>query len=121
MILMRLSKLFLIFAFFTLCASCGTKTRIYYWEKAGTGANRFILWPWTWAQLANSPETLDLHLRLSDGGIWANFSPYTGAQPVFVNSASPTTTVIYSWYADCMEEKGYKERRPYTGPMSLVE
>lgn len=129
---MKPAKLFLILALILPAAACGTTARIYYWEKPQTGAERFVmdhnnclekadLWPWTWASLANSPETLDLHLRLSDGGIWANFSPYTGAQPVFVNSSNPTTTVVYSWYYSCMKKKGYKERRPYTGPMSLVK
>lgn len=131
-IVMKLSKVVLTLGLCLCAAACGTSTRIYYWEKPLTGTERFVqdhnrclekadLWPWTWAAIGNSPETLDMRLRLREGGIWANFSPYPGAQPVFVNSTQPTTTVIYHWYSSCMTDKGYKERRPYTGPMSLVE
>lgn len=49
-------------------------------------------------------DTLDLRLNLKDGGIWANFSPYPGAMPVFVNTANPSKTVIYWRYSSCMKK-----------------
>lgn len=104
-------------------------TRVYYWAKENTGAERFVqdhnrclreadFWPWRMANLDPiSPELLNLRLNLKDGGIWGNFSPYPGAMPVFVNTAYPSKTVIYWRYALCMKNAGYRERRPYGGPM----
>ncbi len=123
---MKIAVLSLLF----LTGACGTPTRVYYWERQDTGANRFIqdhkrcirkadIWPYSFPKSLwpGAPEMLDLRLRLKDGGIWGNFSPYTGAQPVFVNSREPSSSVIYFWYSSCMKSAGYKERRPYTGPM----
>lgn len=125
----RLKRL-TVFSILFLVSACGTPTRIYYWEKQSTGAERFIqdhnkclrkadYWPYAFwkTYFPNSPDTLDLRLRLKDGGIWGNFSPYEGAQPVFVNATEPSSTVIYFRYASCMRKAGYRERRPYTGPM----
>ncbi|MBR1778860.1 MAG: hypothetical protein IJ752_09825 [Alphaproteobacteria bacterium] len=123
-------KRFFYLVLFCLCLnSCSSPTRIYYWAKENTGAERFAqdhnhclqkadYWPWTFhIPLALSAETLDLRLNLKNGGIWANFSPYPGAMPIFVNTATPSKTVIYWRYASCMKKAGYRERRPYGGPL----
>ena len=103
--------------------------RVYYWAKDNTGAERFVqdhnrclrqadIWPWDFINFdPMAAETLDLRLNLKNGGIWANFSPYPGAMPVYVNTATPSKTVIYWRYAYCMRKAGYKERRPYGGPL----
>lgn len=123
-------KRFIFLIFFCLCLNgCSSPTRVYYWAKDNTGAERFAqdhthclqkadFWPWTWKNiLPMTPDTLKLRLNLKNGGIWANFSPYVGAMPVFVNTAAPSKTVIYWRYASCMKKLGYKERRPYGGPL----
>ena len=124
-----MKRLFFLF-FFCLCLNgCSTPTRIYYWAKENTGAERFVrdhnaclqkadIWPWQFFYpVPTEPDLLNLRLNLKDGGIWANFSPSVGAMPVFVNTASPSRTVIYWRYASCMKKLGYKERRPYGGPL----
>ena len=68
------------------------------------------LWPFT-------PETLDLRLRLEDGGIWGNFIPYEGAQSIFVNTITPSKTVVFWQYSKCMRSHGYTERQKHTGPI----
>ena len=123
-------KRFICLLFLCACLSgCSSTTRVYYWAKDNTGAERFVkdhnyclqkadLWPWTFQNMMpDVADTLDLRLNLKDGGIWANYSPYPGAMPVFVNTAAPSKTVIYWWYARCMKNAGYKERRPYGGPL----
>lgn len=120
-------KIFLLFSLCLCLTACSTPTRVYYWKKANTGAERFVqdhnkcleradFWPWSFSWSDNA-TTLDLRLRLKDGGIWANFIPYVGSMPIFVNAAHPSKTVIYWRYASCMREKGYSERRPYGGPL----
>ena len=121
-------KQFICLLLFSLCLTgCSTPSRFYYWAKENTGAERFIrdhnlclrkadFWPWTFENLMpDAADMLDLKLDLKNGGIWANFSPYPGAMPIYVNTAAPSKTVIYWWYARCMRNAGYKERRPYTG------
>ncbi len=122
--------------FLCLIVSClllngclSSPTRVYYWAKENTGAERFVqdhnrclqeadFWPWKTIKTDPfAPELLNLRLDLKNGGIWGNFSPYPGAMPVFVNTATPSKTVIYWRYAACMKNAGYKERRPYGGPM----
>ena len=115
---------------FCLCLNgCSSRTRVYYWAKDNTGAERFAqdhtnclrkadFWPWTFVNpMPDAADTLDLRLDLQNGGIWANYSPYPGAMPVFVNTATPSKTVIYRWYANCMKKAGYRERRPFGGPL----
>lgn len=118
-----------LFALILLLTACSSPTRVYYWAKDNTGADRFVsdhnkclrqadFWPWRHIGFdPMGPETLDLRLNLKDGGIWANYSPYPGAMPVFVNTATPSKTVIYWRYARCMRKAGYRERRPYGGPL----
>ena len=116
-----------------LLSGCYNTTRVYYWERPNTGATQFSedhkaclysadwfpwdfkfsrLWPFT-------PETLDLRLRLKNGGIWGNFVPYEGSQSIFVNTTVPSKTAIYAWYAMCMRNHGYKERQKYSGPVKI--
>ena len=123
-------KRFIFLILFCLCLTgCSTSTRVYYWAKENTGTERFVqdhnrclqkadYWPWTFTSIIpGTAETLDLKLNLKNGGIWANFSPYPGAMPIFVNTAHPSRTVIYWRYASCMKKAGYRERRPYGGPL----
>lgn len=122
----RFIYLFVFCLFLNGCLS--SPTRVYYWAKENTGADRFVhdhnrclkeadFWPWSIKFDPIGADTLDLRLDLKNGGIWGNFSPYPGAMPVFVNTAVPSKTVIYWRYSSCMKNAGYKERRPYGGPM----
>ena len=123
-------KRFITLLLFCFCLNgCSSPTRVYYWAKENTGSERFVqdhnyclkkadFWPWKiHIPLTTSAETVDLRLNLKDGGIWANFSPYPGAMPVFVNTATPSKTVVYWRYSMCMKNAGYKERRPFGGPL----
>ena len=116
---------------FSLCllllvAACSGKGQsIFYWEKEGVGPTWFAkehneclaaadIWPWqmpTWPPgTARMPE-----LRFdndADNGIWANFVPYPGAQPVYVHSLVNDGTMSPSRYTSGMLKKGYKERQP---------
>lgn len=120
-------KLFLVLCLTLTATACSTTTRVYYWERPNTGADHFVRdhkkclqtadwWPFSFYNpLPNMPEDRDLVLNLKNGGIWANFSPYRGAMPIFVNNANPSKTLIYWRYSRCMKNAGYSERRPYTG------
>lgn len=126
---MKLLKMLSVFCLVFLLASCSNTTRIYYWAKDNTGSDRFAqdhlkclekadFFPWTlFNPLPLVSDVRNLTLNLKDGGIWGNFSPYPGAIPVFINTNSPSSTVIYWRYAMCMRGLGYKERRPYGGPL----
>lgn len=126
---MKRLKYLLLLCFLFPLSACGSPTRIYYWEKSNTGTDRFVndhnaclekadYWPFTLKNpIPNTPEMLNLHLDLRNGGIWANFSPHPGAMPIFVNTPAPSKTVIYWRYAMCMRNAGYRERRPFGGPM----
>jgi len=128
---MKLKGLAATAVFLTFLSGCAMSTRVYYWQRPNTGATQFAedhkmciyhadwfpwdikmsrLWPFT-------PETLDLRLRLEDGGIWGNFIPYEGAQSIFVNTITPSKTVVFWQYSKCMRSHGYTERQKHTGPI----
>ena len=121
----KFKQLFLFSSLLVLTA-CGYKGQtIFFWEKPDVGPVWFAKehneclasadwWPWqapTWPLgSARQPE-----LRFdndSDNGIWANFVPYPGAQPVYVNSLVNDSTMSPSRYESCMEDKGYVQRQP---------
>lgn len=112
-------------------SGCAMSTRVYYWQRHDTGATQFAedhkmciynadWFPWDFKMARMWPftsETLDLRLRLENGGIWGNFVPYEGAQSIFVNSSTPSKTVLYGLYSKCMRDHGYTERKKHTGPI----
>ena len=130
---MKKRSLFVLAALMFAVSGCAWSTRVYYWEKPNTGARQFAIdhmnclysadiFPWNFKASRLwpfSPETLDLKLRLEDGGIWGNFIPYRGAQPIFVNTSVPSSTVVYWWYGHCMRNEGYTERKGPTGPIRI--
>jgi len=121
---MKLKTGLLLLGVFLLNA-CDGGQAIFYWEKPDTGPTWFAKehneclaeadwWPWTMPAWPPG-ETKLPELRFdndSDNGIWANFVPYPGAQPVYVNSRQDDSSMSISTYESCMESKGYKQRRP---------
>ena len=128
-------KKWILFALLFSITGCGSSMRVYYWEREDigqygekrVGADQFVrdhnyclrksdywpfeIWPFSKTSISN-PETLDLRLNLKEG-IWANFSPYEGAMPVYVNDAHPSWSKFFWRYSLCMKSSGYKERIPY--------
>jgi len=115
-----------------LAACGGGGQRVYYWERQNTGAVWFArdhnyclaradYWPWTWPgwpwQWGHDTYNPDLNLRFdndSESGIWAQFRPMPGAQPVYVNSVAADWSMSYSDYESCMEARDYVQRKPAT-------
>ena len=113
--------------FLSACDSGGQK--VFYWERPNTGAIWFVrdhnyclsqadYWPFRWPgmpwQWGREP---DLDLRFdneADSGIWAQFRPMPGAQPVYVNSAVGDWSMSYDEYEACMEARDYVQRKPAT-------
>jgi len=112
-----------------LSACGGEGQKVFYWERPNTGAIWFVrdhnyclkqadYWPfrwpgmpWTWGR---EP---DLELRFdneADSGIWAQFRPMPGAQPVYVNSVEGDWSMSYDEYEECMEARDYVQRKPPT-------
>ena len=121
----KINQLFMFLALAFL-AGCGYKGQsIFYWEKSDVGPVWFAKehneclaeadW-WPWQAPAWPPGTARMpELRFdnnADNGIWANFVPYTGAQPVYVNSLVNDGTMSPGRYESCMEKKGYVQRQP---------
>lgn len=107
------------------CGGGGQTT--FYWEKKDVGGVWFArdhnqclaeadYWPWSTPAWPLGSEKLP-ELRFdnnSDNGIWANFVPYEGAQPVYVNSVAADWSMSPSSYENCMEKRGYVQRQPST-------
>ena len=121
----KLKHLFL-FSFLFVLAGCGYKGQtIFFWEKSDVGPIWFAKdhneclaaadwWPWqmpAWPPGSNRLPELRFDNN-ADNGIWANFVPYPGAQPVYVNSLVNDSTMSPSTYESCMEDKGYTQRQP---------
>ena len=115
----------LIIIFLFLAGCSGKGQTIFYWRKDGVGPTWFAkehneclaeadYCPWQWP--AWPPGTSqEKNLRFdndADNGIWANFVPYDGAMPVYVNSLVNDGTMSPSVYRNCMLSKGYIERQP---------
>ena len=122
---MKKIRAFLIVSLLFLASCGGNGQTIFYWRKDGVGPQWFAkehneclaeadYWPWTWPAWPPGTEPVK-ELRFdndSDNGIWANFVPYDGAQPVYVNSLVNDSTMSPSTYRRCMLNKGYIERQP---------
>lgn len=123
--MMKLNKVLMLLSLAFL-AGCGGKGQtIFYWEKSDVGPTWFAkehneclaeadFWPWrtpAWPPGTNRLPELRFD-NDADNGIWANFVPYPGAQPVYVNSLVNDGTMSPSTYERCMEKKGYTQRQP---------
>ena len=113
--------------------ACGSGQKVYYWEKPDTGAVWFardhnqclraadwwpyyfpgytITPPWGWG---TPPEHKLRFDNNASHGIWAEFTPFPGAQPVYVNSLKGDWSMSYSTYERCMEDREYRQRKPAT-------
>lgn len=109
------------------CDSGGQK--VFYWERPNTGAIWFArdhnyclkqadYWPFRWPGMPwGWGKDPDLELRFdndSESGIWAQFQPMPGAQPVYVNSVAGDWSMSYDDYEECMEARDYVQRKPAT-------
>lgn len=111
-----------------LLTACGNGQHLFYWERPETGAMWFArdhaecleksdFWPYTWP---GSPVNWGsgynkYNLRFDNNarnGIWAEFLPYPGAQPVYVNSLKGDWSMSPSIYEKCMEDRGYIQVAP---------
>lgn len=107
------------------CAMIEEGQKTFYWQRPNTGVAWFAKdhnecmhesdwfpfeWPkWPWSE--ESPRKLNLRFdNESSSGIWAQFVPYPGAQPVYVNYASDDWSVDYDDYQRCMEARNYTQR-----------
>ena len=112
-----------------LSACGGDGQKVYYWERPNTGAVWFArdhnyclsqadYWPWRWPGMPwGWGKDPDLELRFdndSESGIWAQFRPMPGAQPVYVNSVAGDWSMSYDDYEECMENRDYIQRKPAT-------
>ncbi len=110
-----------------LSACGGDGQHMYYWERPNTGAVWFArdhneclaaadMWPYEWPGMPwgwGAPKDMELRFdNESDHGIWAQFVPFPGAQPVHVNSVAGDWSMSYDAYEECMRERHYTERRP---------
>lgn len=98
---------------------------VYHWAKENTGVQKFskdhsecmrIAEPTRWLPDISSwfySEEVQLKIRAdwhSGKGIWATYVPYTGAQPLIVNSVRDDSEVSPKKYRQCMEARGYWHR-----------
>ena len=99
---------------------------IFHWERENTGvekfardhseclrkAEQFTLIPgvknWFYSEECKLDIRADWH---SEKGIWASYIPYPGAQPIIINSLRDDANIDPSDYRDCMERRGYWNRR----------
>ncbi len=103
--------------------------KVFYWQRANTGVAWFAkdhreclqeadLFPFEWPSIPLfSEKPKDLKLRFDNdapSGVWAQFVPFPGAQPVYVNSAENDWSVDYTSYQECMEGRHYHQRLPAT-------
>lgn len=111
----------------TALAACGKGQKVFYWERPNTGAVWFArdhgqclaeadYWPFEWPGLPwfwGTPPELDLRFQNeAKHGIWAQFRPFPGAQPVNVNSVKGDWSMSYADYESCMEARDYIQRKP---------
>ncbi len=108
------------------CVAMEEGQKTFYWERPNTGVawfakdhNECMLeadmfpfewpgWPWDWGE----PKPLNLRFdNNSANGVWAQFIPYPGAKPVYVNYVPGDWSVDYNHYQDCMENRHYTQRQ----------
>lgn len=104
----------------------GSGQKMFYWERPNTGVVWFAkdhreclleadMFPFEWPDFWGENKYRPLNLRFdnnSPSGVWAQFVPYPGAHPVYVNSAQDDWAVSYDDYEECMKARHYSERRP---------
>ena len=103
--------------------------KVFYWERPNTGVVWFAkdhrecmqeadLFPFEWPSIPLfSDKPKELKLRFDNNaptGVWAQFVPYPGAHPLYVNWADDDWSVDYDSYEACMKERHYHERFPAT-------
>lgn len=123
-----------IFLMFLLLCGCRAMVenegqKVFYWERANTGIVWFAkdhreclqeadLFPFAWPSLPLfSEKPKELKLRFDNdapSGVWAQFVPYPGARPLYVNSAEDDWAVDYQAYEECMTARHYHHRLPPT-------
>ncbi len=124
----RIFKTLCVTCSFLLLSACGSNGQhMYYWERANTGVVWFArdhneclavadMWPYQWPGMPwgwGTPPNLDLRFdNSSDHGIWAQFIPFPGAQPLHVNSKVADWSMSYDDYEECMLSRNYVLRRP---------
>jgi len=129
-----MNKRILIFLMFCLLCGCRAMVenegqKVFYWERANTGIVWFAkdhreclreadLFPFEWPSMPLfSERPKDLKLRFDNdapSGVWAQFIPYPGARPIYVNSVEDDWSVDYKSYEECMTERHYHHRLPPT-------
>ena len=99
---------------------------IYHWEKYNTGVQKFSrdhsecmrkaedfkflpsIKNWLHSEEARYDVRADWH---AEKGIWASYIPYDGAQPIMVNSIRNDEDSSPRKYRNCMEKRGYTQRK----------
>lgn len=111
------------------CSSWMSRGRgqvIFHWERENTGVQKFArdhseclrgaedfsFFPnvksWFYSEEVKLDVKADWH---ANKGIWASYIPYPGAQPLVVNSLRDDTRISPTDYRDCMEKRGYWNRK----------
>ena len=125
-----MKKYFLLLTLPFLFSACtwlseGEGQVIYHWERPRTGVEKFArdhsecmrkaedfkflpnFKSWFYSEEARYDIRADWH---SEKGIWASYVPYTGAQPILVNSIRDDSDSSPRKYRKCMEGRGYTRR-----------
>ena len=126
-----MKKILLITSILFSLSSCTFLTKgegqvIFHWEKYNTGIQKFSrdhsecmrqaedfkflpnIKNWFYSEEARYDVRADWH---SEKGIWASYIPYEGAQPVMVNSIRDDKDSSPRKYKNCMEKRGYNQRK----------
>lgn len=98
---------------------------VFHWSRENTGIQKFSsdhsecmreaeptkflpdFSSWFYSEAAKLNIRADWH---AGKGIWASYVPYTGAQPIMVNSIREDSEVSPRTYRKCMEARGYWHR-----------
>ena len=104
--------------------------KVFYWERPNTGVVWFAkdhrecmreadMFPFEWPSMPwgapDAPKPLNLRFdNDAPSGVWAQFVPFPGAKPVFVNAVDDDWAVDYDAYEDCMTSRHYRQRLPAT-------
>ena len=110
-----------------LCSCTAGKGQVvFHWDRYNTGGVKFArdhsecmrqaedfkflpnIKNWFYSEEARYDVRADWH---SEKGIWASYIPYEGAQPVMVNSIRDDKDSSPRKYKNCMEKRGYNQRK----------